>query len=261
MPGISSEKELEQLVNRLNNPGSAMGAYHEIIKRGKTTLHPLVEFLLSPPSIFSEPRCLAAEALGIIGGEEAILGLIEVLDLRNLDSLDPQVRLAEETVRDEAARQLAILRDERATQPLLKCLKDNHLRGAAEALGIFGEKRAIPEIIEMLEDDYARETACNALLKFDKDAVPPLTEALSRRNHSPVRNETRLSKTRRTEATRLLGRIGDPRAIQPLLERLEDEQQEIRTSAALSLTEIGLNGDSIKKAIPELIAGLNGGDW
>jgi HEAT repeat protein len=261
MARIYRELEIEKLVEGFNNLGNNMSVLLEAIKYGKKAVKPLVSLLLSPPSIFSEPRCLAAEALGMIGGEEAVLGLIEVLDLYDLDSLDPQVRFAEETVRDQAARQLGILGEERAIGPLLRCLRENHLRGAAEALASFREKRAIPDIIEMLEDDYAREAAGKALLKFGKDAVLPLTETLSQPNYTPSRNETSLSVERRSEAARLLGEIGDPRAIHPLLKRLEDEQKEVRLSAALSLLEIGANRDEIVKAIPELVAGLNGVDW
>lgn len=134
------EKELEELVNRLNNPTSNIRAFYEIIKCGKATVHPLVKFLLSPPSIFSQPRCLAAEALGMIGGEDAILGLTEVLELCKLDSLEPQVRLAEETVRDEAARQLGILGDERASRDFLSkvsAVKENNLAHATPTDNLF----------------------------------------------------------------------------------------------------------------------------
>ncbi len=261
MARIYREQEIEKLVEGLNNLGNNMSVLLELIKYGKIAVKPLVTFLLSPPYLFSEPRCLAAEALGMIGSEEAVRGLIEVLHLCDLDLLDPQVRFAEETVRNQAARQLGILGDERAIEPLLKCLKENHSRGAAEALATFREKRAIPYIIELLEDDYGRETASKALLQFDKDVVVPLIETLVRRKCTPFKDETNPSVKRRAEAARLLGEIGDPRAIRPLLKRLEDEEWEVRLSSALSLVEIGTNYDEIAKAIPELIAGLNDGDW
>ena len=261
MARIHREEEIEKLVEGLNNLGNNMSVLLELIKYGKIAVKPLVSFLLSPPSLFSEPRCLAAEALGMIGGEEAAQGLIEALDLCDLDLLDPQVRFAEETLRNQAARQLGILGEERAIEPLLKCLKENHLRGAAEALATFREKRAIPYIIELLEDDYAREIASKALLQFDKDVVAPLIETLIRRKCTTFKDEKNLSVKRRAEAARLLGKIGDPRAIQPLLKRLQDKEWEVRFSSALSLVEIGTNYDEITKAIPELIAGLNDGDW
>ncbi|MBI2486165.1 MAG: HEAT repeat domain-containing protein [Deltaproteobacteria bacterium] len=261
MAKIYREKEIEKLVEGLNNLGNNMSVLLELIKYGKIAVKPLVSFLLSPPSLFSEPRCLAAEALGMIGGEETVQGLIEVLDLCDLDLLDPQVRFAEETVRNQAARQLGILGDERAIEPLLKCLKENHLRDAAEALATFREKRAIPYIIELLEDDYAGETASKALLQFDKDVVILLIETLVRKKCTSFKDEKNLSVKRRAEAARLLGEIGDPRAIRPLLKRLEDEEWEVRLSSALALLEIGANKDEIVKVIPELIAGLNESDW
>lgn len=255
------EEEIENLIEGFNDLRSNMSALLEVIRCGKRAVKPLIGLLLSPPSVFPEPRCLAADALGMIGGEEAVEGLIHVLDLCDLDLLEPQIRFAEETVRNQAARQLGILGDERAIEPLLKYLRENRLRGAAEALAGFGEKRAIPYIIEMLEDDYAREAASNALLKFDKEAVLPLIETLTIRNHTRFKHETISSVKRRSEAARLLGEIGDPRAIQPLLEMLEDEKWEVRLAAALSLLEVGTAKDEITRVIPEFIAGLNEGDW
>ncbi|HEX3033624.1 MAG TPA: hypothetical protein VHT73_00620 [Thermodesulfobacteriota bacterium] len=174
MARLYREKEIQKLVDGLSNLKSNMISLLEVIKCGELAVKPLISLLLSPPSIFLEPRCLAAEALGIIGGEEAVQGLIQMLDLCDLDLLDPEVRLAEEAVRNQAVRQLGILGDERAIEPLLNCLKESHLRGAAEALASFREKRAIPYIIEMLENGYARDTAREALLKFGKDVVVPL---------------------------------------------------------------------------------------
>jgi HEAT repeat protein len=255
------EYEIEKSVERLNNLGNNMSALIEVLKYGKAAVGPLVGFLLSPPSIFSEPRCLAAEALGMIGGREAVEGLIQVLDLYDLESLDPQVRFAEETVRNQAAKNLGTLGDELAREPLLKSLKEDHLRGAAQALASYREVRAIPYIIEMLEDDYARETASNALLKFGKNAVQPLIETLSRKIYTNSENEKRLSVTRRVEAARLLGEIGDPRAIQPLVMAIEDEQWKVRLFSGLSILEIGGVRDETIKAVSELIAGLNEGDW
>ncbi len=262
MAKVYREEEIERLVEGFNNLGSNMSAFLEVIKCGRIAVKPLVRLLLSPPSIFSEPRCLAAEALGMIGGKEAVEGLTQVLDLYDLELLDPQVRLAEETVRNQAARQLAILGDEMAIEPLIRCLKGDHLIGAAEALATFREKRAMTYIVEMLEDDYARETAGKALLKFGKDAVPSLVETLTRRKYTPSKNEANSSIRRRVEAARLLGEIGDPRAIQPLFKRLEDGEWEVRLYAALSILKIGANKkDEVIRVIPEIITGLDGGDW
>jgi HEAT repeat protein len=261
MVGVHGEREIEKLVDGLNNLENNTSVFLEIIKCGKTAVNPLVRLLHSPPSVFSEPRSLAAEALALIGGEEAFEGLIQVLSLYDLNSLDPEIRLAEETVRNQAARQLRIFGDERAREPLLRCLRENHLRGAAEALASFRDKRAIPYLIKMLEDDYAQDEASKALLCFDKNAVSPLIETLTRKNYTRFNNETNLSVKRRAEAARLLGEIGDPSAIRTLIKMLEDEKWEVRLSSALSLVEIGVSKDEIIKVIPELITGLNQGDW
>jgi len=36
-----------------------------LITQGEAAVEPVIEFLLGPPSLHAEPRCLAAEALGI----------------------------------------------------------------------------------------------------------------------------------------------------------------------------------------------------
>jgi HEAT repeat protein len=162
------EEESEETVKRLNNLGSNMSALIEVLKHGKTVVTALVRFLHSRPSVFSEPRCLAADALGMIGGKEAVEGLINILDLYDMELLAPEIRFAEETVRNQAAISLGTLGDESAIETLLNSLRKNHLRGAAQALASYREEKAIPYIIEMLEDDYARETASNALLNFGK---------------------------------------------------------------------------------------------
>ncbi len=255
------ENEIEKSVERLNNLGSNMSALIEVLKHGKAAVRPLVGFLLSPPSIFSEPRCLAAEALGIIGGNEAVEGLIQVLDLYDLESLDPQVRFAEETVRNQAAKNLGILGDDRAIEPLLKSLKKNRLRGAAQALAGYRETRAIPYIIEMLGDDYEREEASKALIKFGKIAIQPLIDELRRKNYDIYDNEIKSSVIRRTEVAKILGEIGDRRAIDPLVGALKDEQAGVRLFSGLSILKIGSGRIEMTKAVAEIIAGLNEADW
>jgi HEAT repeat protein len=74
-----------------------------------------------------------------------------------------------------------------------------------------------------------RESAENALLNFGRDAVLPLVEALGSR-----------SWTTRFRAARLLGEIGDGRAVKPLREVLgrRRERTKVRGVAAESLRKL-----------------------
>jgi len=251
---------MEKLIEELNNPQINAAVMLQIVEYGEKAIEPLVRFLLSPPTIFFQPKCLAAEALGIIGGSKATEGLIKVLNSHNLESLDPVVQLSAEAVRNRVAQQLEILGDRRAIEPLLEALRRDHLGYAAMALARFREKRAIPYIIDCLEDDYARETASKALIKFGEDAVLPLIESLSTRKYYFV-NETGGSIERRTESARLLGEIGDKRTISPLLKALGDKEEKVRLMAALSLVRLSKNTDERKRAIPQLLVSIESSSW
>ena len=91
-------------------------------------------------------------------------------------------------VRSQAARLLGNFHHEISIQPLLKATADNHWS--------------------------VRESAENALLNFDQKAVPHLIRALSKS-----------SWTTRFRAARLLGEIGDARAIKPLQQLLKKEKE------------------------------------
>jgi HEAT repeat protein len=256
-----NEAEIERAVEGLSNFGNNTSALIELLMYGKAAVKPLVRFLHSYPSVFCEPRCLAADALCMIGGIEAVEGLIQVLDLYDLELLDPQIRLAEETIRNRAARNLGALGDETAREPLLRSLKENHLRGAAEALATYRDIEAVPYIIEMLGDDYAREAAAKALVKFGGSAVEHLLETLNTKTYDTYKYERRSSVIRRREAATLLGEIRDPRAVQHLVVMLEDDEWQVRLFSALSILKICGNQDAPIKAFLELISELNVDDW
>ena len=99
---------------------------------------------------------------------------------------------------------------------------------AAEALGEMRDPRAIEPLIGIsLESMYldCRIKAVEALVNMGSQAVTYLIEIM-RRKYSPGRNR----------AAEILGKIGDPRAVEPLVEALGDE--DIRYAAAEALSSI-----------------------
>lgn len=242
-----------KLVKALDDLRQNLDAQLQLIMMGKDAVDPLVEFLLSAPTLHPQPRCLAAEALGAIGGQKAIDGLIRALTINNVSDRDPNIRLAEEVVRNCAAEQLGRLGDHGAVEPLLDGLERFHLVGAAEALAKLGEARAIPLMIDRLEDPFSIERIGSALLTLGQEVQGALIETLSVKRLFRE-EESRGSRERRAEAARLLGLLKSQKAVEPLMELLEDEAQEVRLQAALALCNL-LNTDDhrIEQALPVLV--------
>lgn len=240
-----------ELVKKLDDLRQNLDAQLQLIMMGQEAVDPLIEFLLSAPTLHPQPRCLAAEALGAIGGARAIDGLIRVLTVNDVRDRDPTIRLSEEVVRNCAAEQLGRLGDRRAIEPLLEALERFHLVGAAEALAKLEEARAIPLMIDRLEDPFSRERIGNALLTFGQEVQGALieTSSVKRLVHE---EEARGSRERRAEAARLLGVLRSQKATDALIELLDDEAPEVRLQAALALCDI-INDHRIDQALPILV--------
>ncbi len=206
-------------------------------------MEPLVSFLLAGPGNEHEPGCLAAEALELIGGEDALNGLFTAL-LTPIDLRDPMEELQQEAVRDCICHALQRIGDRRAVDPLLLALREYHLVGAAEALAGFGERRAIPLLVTLLEDSFKRARISEAILKYGDAAAEELLKAIGRK-HIKDDSEILPSIERRVEAVRLIGLIGDRQAAPELLELLDDEQGALRLETALSLA--AMMGDAMPK--------------
>jgi len=245
---------LRELVIGLDDPQRSWHVQMALIQWGEKAVEPLIEFLIGPPTLDPHPRCLAVQALGIIGGEKAIEGLIRVLSVHDVRHHDPYLRISEEAVKNCAAEQLGKLGDRKAVEPLLDALKRFHLANAALALAAFREKRAVPLVIDCLEDAFIRERMVDTLLAFGSEAVEPLIQT-STVQRSLYGEETKASIERRAEATRLLGELKASRVVQPLLFLLEDEAEAVRLQAALALTKI-VQDDRIDRALLIILASL-----
>lgn len=198
---------------------------------GKSAVVPLGDFMLRGPGNI-RPRSLAAEALTVIGGQEAFNALVKSLFVfTEID--DPVTALEEEAVKNVVAAELRHFGPE-ATAPLLKALAEQHLVAAGESLAELEEKRAIPRLVDMLGDSFKRPRAAEALLKFGPDATEDLLKTI---RYKKTENdfEPLPSIERRAEAAKLLGLIGDVKCVPDLLEFLDDEQEAVRFETAISL--------------------------
>jgi HEAT repeat protein len=228
---------MEELAAGLGDLTRNREALALLILQGERAVPALTEILLSPASSIPEPRCLAAEALGAIGGEEAVSALIRVFMAHDTRTLDPVLRLAEEAVRNRAAEQLGKLGDRRAVGPLIHALAREGVREAMAALARFGEPRAIPLIVRRLEDPCDRAAAADALRIFGAAAVPALVATLTEHRPSAA-DEALTSVERRAEAARLLGMLGDTSVAPALRWCLDDPAPALQIEAALALVAL-----------------------
>src|SRR5215475_3525127 len=163
-------------------------------------------------------RSSAAEALGEIGAEQAVAGLIEALK-----DLDGQVRWS-------AAYALGEIGGEQAVAGLIEALKDldNDLcRITASGLGKIGGEQAVAVLIEALKDQdiLMRLRAAYALGEIGgEQAVAALIEALKDQDSQL-----------RWHAAYALGEIGGEQAVAVLIEALKDQDRYVRESAAIEL--------------------------
>ncbi len=163
----------------------------------------------------------AAEALGDIGDKRAVEPLATALKNDEFGG-----------VRWKAAEALSKI-GAPAVEALIGALRhdDDDVRWkAAIALGEIGDPRAIEPLIMLLgdEDRFVKSHAALALGAIGEPAVNPLIRALREGdgNH-------------RWGAAIALGKIRDPRSIEPLILALADKYENVRAESASSLAAMG----------------------
>ncbi|MEI7433364.1 MAG: HEAT repeat domain-containing protein [Methanomicrobiales archaeon] len=160
---------------------------------------------------------MAVEALGYLQDPSAIPPLVTLLSEDQYSA-----------VRWKSAEALAKIGKE-SVEPLIVLLHhpDEDVRWkAAIALGEIGDARAIDPLIGLLcdQDRYVKGRVAIALGMIGQSAVASLIRALGEGDGSL-----------RWGAAIALGRIGDPRAIAPLVRALGDKYENVRSEALASL--------------------------
>jgi len=163
----------------------------------------------------------AAEALGDIG------------DIRAVEPLSTALGTSEYSgVRWKSAEALAKIGSP-AVEALIGALRnaDDDVRWkAAIALGEIGDIRAVDPLILLLrdEDRFVKSHAALALGALGEPAVSSLLRALSEGDGNL-----------RWGAAIALGKIQDPKSIEPLIRSLADKYENVRAESASSLASIG----------------------
>ncbi len=184
-------------------------------------------------------RQASAEALGNIGDGRAVEPLIAALEDNYMSG-------------SYVAEALGQLGDARAVEPLIKALKKDDApsrqRYAAEALGKIGDARALEPLIAAfydarrtirvpgqrylnVEDDSDfRRIVVASVARFGDLAISPLIARLEQGGKEDYVREM---------AAEALGKIGNARAVRPLVKALKKDAYIVRVAAAKALGQIG----------------------
>jgi HEAT repeat protein len=157
-----------------------------------------------------------------------------------------------------------LVKDARAVAGLMESLKeeDPEIRyWAADALGKIGSAAAVPALIAALRDplDAVRMSACVALgdLKA-REALPVLVDLMTGRIPSGKGYSLFIPQdvgAVQWMAARALGRIGDPGAVEPLMNALEKSGGDLGVYIAEALGDLG-----DRRAVPGLVEAAKKGD-
>jgi HEAT repeat protein len=115
-------------------------------------------------------------------------------------------------------------------------------RHAVQALGEFADARAVEALIVAVQDPDLEVAAQEALSRMGAPAVEPLVRLIREKGRS-------------TRAAGALSEIRDPKATEPLLALLGDDDQLVRTSAVWALGKVG-----DRRAVPTLCDSLRDPD-
>jgi len=132
-----------------------------------------------------------------------------------------------------AADVLGRLGNPRALEPLVAAMDDPRMLvriEATEALGDLGDVRAAAPLAAAIESqfDFQPEAAADALVKLGPPAFEPVLAKLKHEDTAV-----------RALAARILGELGDRRAVEPLIRALGDGEWHVRSQAAWALGELG----------------------
>ncbi len=250
IPGMKSARDVRGLTRLLKHRDldvqyGAAEALGEIGDSG--AVEPLITALKNDE--YSGVRWKAAEALSKIGAPsvEALIGALrhhdddvrwkaaialgEIGDPRAIDPLIMLLCDEDRFVKSHAALALGAI-GEPAVTPLLRalCEGDGNLRwGAAIALGKIHDPRAIEPLIHALADKYenVRSESATSLAAMGKPALEPLLRFL-----------TFSERPERLEVVSAIGELQDTDAIQPLIQMLENADEDERKAIADALDAI-----------------------
>jgi hypothetical protein len=171
-----------------------------------------------------QPRCSLVRALAALCANEVLLDYLQ--SRRIID--DPEIRFAEDSVINAAARSVKLDFSAEAYTTLWNLAQSRSLAGVLEALAMYRQVESIPCFIRALESDLARPTAVQSLETFGESAKPYLMAEALRPEPGWPDPENSSSLFRRRACLRLLERLVlDNREQGQLLELLSERDAEM----------------------------------
>ena len=210
-----------------------------------TTAHPVIRGRVAEVFSISKDRTAVPVLLGALQGEyftvrsRAALALGKIGDRSALPLLVDALKDPEDEVRIAACLAIGLFKDPSTFDAITNVLLDDPQievrQAAAKALGNTEHPAALPYLMEALHDSYwwfEREYAAvdlfQAIEKMGGAAVDPLIKALGEKEG-----------TIRKFAATLLGKLGEPRSIEPLGMTLYDLHHDVGRASAESLAKFG----------------------
>lgn len=243
------DDDIARLIRWLQSLVEGQSAVEELVACGAKAIEPLREFLLSGRIVsVPQPRMWAVDALA---GLRARTIIVEYLRAPSRAS-DPVLRLAEEAVRNTAARKLGLWEDQETFAVLLDLGRDRLLPGIVESLAKFARSEAIPILDRALEDDFCRAAAEEGFRKIGPQArrallysaLTPLPDA---------NDEWPSSRRRRRSALALLTDIGvEPQAWAEVRTLLAEHDPEIIVRVA-QVASVAAGSDDRAAAAARLV--------
>jgi HEAT repeat protein len=147
-------------------------------------------------------------------------------------------------VREHAAKTCGDIRDARAVDALLFACRDRDgavKSAAAEALGKIGDPKAVPALIKLFRDSSktVRETAGTALVYIGQASVDPLIDGLKDKDFVVRCHAARALGGMTTDYQ--IGRswVREPKVVDALIAMLKDPDRAVREDATIALGMIG----------------------
>ena len=211
-----------------------------------STAHPVMRARVADVFSINKDRTAVSALLDVLQGEyftvraRAALALGRIGDVKALHPLLAALKDREDQVRIAACLALGFFKEPSTFDDITNVLLDDPKievrQAAAKALGNTAHPAAVPYLMEALHDSfwwYEREYAAvdllHAIEKMNGAALDPLIHALQDKEG-----------TVRKFAAILLGKLGDPRAIEPLSMTLYDMHHDVGRAAAESLAKFGV---------------------
>jgi HEAT repeat protein len=218
-----SKDKLKAKLEKMRFRGNVKGLIKEAEFRKNRTYNFEYKYVISSLSDIQSPR--------------AVKQLIAALNKKELG----------DSIRGAAVISLGKIGDSKAVEPIIKILDkktetDDLHKAAAIALGKIGNPQAIESLVNCLKDKNSgvRNAAANSLVEIGKPAIELLIQALENQSLETCKR-----------SAEVLGRIGEPLAVGPLIISLKNGHPQLKDAAMKALVQIG-----DKRAVEPLIEAL-----